>query len=177
MNTFTKLSLLFIATIPFWSCGNKEKQEDIIVERVIPKPSTTVKTVTRNDENKTVKWVSGNSYTYYISYNALDSIAPVENYGEMYHDNAINLRIARGDGSDAFNKTITKNTFASYLTSDMKEHGVLLSMVYDKSDNTTIHFVVSIGSPDETNDDFVSLEYAIDNNGNVSIKTLRSDIM
>lgn len=160
-----------MAALTISSCGNKQSQEEIVVEKIIEKPQSTVKKVTKNDRSDKVKWVDGNMYSYSIHYEALDTVPAVENYGELYHDNAIKLTIRRSDGSEVCSKNVTKSSFSGLLSNDMRKHGVLLSLVFDRADSNHLYFVASVGSPDENNDDFVNLQFIIDRYGSATVAT------
>lgn len=165
------ISATILAALAVSSCGEKKQTEDIIVDKIVEKPQTEVKKVTKDAKHGSVKWISGNSYNYSILYTSLDTVPAVENYGELYRDNAVNIIVNRSDGTEVCNKRITKSSFSGLLSSDMKTHGVLLNVVFDKADDNYLYFVASIGSPDETNDDFVNLAYIIDRYGDTKVAT------
>lgn len=171
MNKPLFISAAILAALATTSCGEKKQQEDIIVDKIVEKPRSEVKKVTKDTKHGSVKWISGNSYNYSISFASLDTIPAVENYGELYRDNAVNIIVSRNDGSEVCNKRITKSSFSGLLSNDMKQHGVLLNVVFDKADDNYLYFVASIGSPDETNDDFVNLAYIIDRYGDTKVAT------
>lgn len=161
------LPVYVLAAITLVSCGKKQQQEDIIIERVIDKPQSGPQAVNKAKDGGNFTW-AGQQYSYAITYEKLDSAATIENNGEQYYDNVATLTIRRSDGSELCKKQISKKTFSGYLSNYMKEHGVFLSTVYEKTDNSNAYFVASIGSPDESYEEFVVFYFIIDRNGGVS---------
>lgn len=171
------LPVTVLAALAMTNCGKKQQQEEIIVEKIVEKPQTEVKTITRPTQSDNIKWIEGNTYSYSISYAAQDSLPAIENYGDMYRDNAITISIKRSDGSEVCEKLVTKNSFSGLLSDDMRRHGLLISMVYDKCDSNSLYFVASIGSPDENNEDFVLMQYIIDRFGNTKVATYTAPVI
>lgn len=169
------LPVVLLAGIAFISCGKKQQPEDIIIEKVIDKPQSGPKKAAKADGSGTFE-MSGQSYSYNITYETLDSDPLIENNGESYYDNAATLTITRSDGSEFCRKTVSKSSFAGYLSDYMKEHGVFLSMVHEKTENGQMYFVASIGSPDESYEEFVMYYYIIDGNGGVTTALHNSGI-
>ena len=66
--------------------------------------------------------------------------------GEVYADNKIELRLARGD-EQIFCKTLTKNDFASLVDADFMSKSILEAIVFDKTTPDGIMFAVSISYP------------------------------
>lgn len=153
------------------SCGKKQQSEDIEIEREVEKPVQQVKNATRKSETKDVTWIDGKSYTYSISYAPLDSAGVIENYGVLYHDNVIHLTIKRADGTEFFSRVITKSSFTGLLSDEMKNHGILTSLIFEKSDNNALYFVASVGSPDDNNEDFFLTQYKVDRFGATTVAT------
>lgn len=152
------------------SCGNKNnQQEEIIVEKIVEKPSDEVKSAVRSAQEGSVRWVEGNEYSYKIAYETIDSLPAVESYGEKYRENAVTITVNRGDGSEMCSKKVLKSSFSGLLSDEMKAHGILVSVVFDRSDNDNLHFVASVGSPDETNEDFVLFQYSVNRFGETSV--------
>lgn len=136
------------------SCKKEKKTDDIIVEKVVEKPQTEPETMGRDDRSGSVRWVMGAEYAYKIVREANKDLNVVENHGIEYYDNEITLTVKRNDGSTFFEKKFTKSNFAPGLTKQMREHGVLLGMSLERADGNFLRFVVAVGSPDESNDEF-----------------------
>lgn len=158
-----------IMSLAFSSC-KKEKgtEKDIIVEKIIEKPQDTPQRMETDERNGSVKWIGGAEYTYNIVREASDSLAIVENHGVKYHDNVIRLTVYRTDGSVFFRKTFSKANFAPALPEQFNENGVLLSMNLDKAAGNNLRFVVSVGSPDDSNEEFYYVTMNLSNFGATS---------
>lgn len=112
-----------------------------------------------------VKWIGGAEYSYTITRNSKDSLGVIENNGVKYYDNSISLVVRRVDGTVFFQKTFTKANFAPVLPKMFKESGILLGMSLQEAVNNELHFVVSIGSPDESNEETFYVLMPLDNFG------------
>lgn len=147
------------------SCKKKEQQEDIIVEKVIEKPQEGPKSMAADEQSGSANWISGAEYIYIIKRAAKQELPVVTNHDVQYYDNAIQLTVKRGDGSVFFEKSFTKANFSPVLPKESKENGVLLGMSFDKVDGNELIFIVSVGSPDETNEEFYYARMALNNLG------------
>lgn len=145
---------LALVMLSVTSCKKEKKTDDIIVEKIVEKPQAEPETMGHDDRSGSVKWVMGGEYSYKIVRNANKELNIVENHGVQYYDNEITLTVKRSDGSTFFEKKFTKSNFAPGLTKQMREHGVLLGMSLERADGNFLRFVVAVGSPDESNDEF-----------------------
>lgn len=162
------VSLLAMMALGVSSCKEKQQTEDIIVDKVVAKPQSGPERMAESENNGSVTWVGGAHYTYTAKRTTSDSLAVVENHGKKYHDNKVHLAVYRADGTVFFQKTFTKENFAPVLPAQFKDHGVLLGMNLDKAEGNQLHFVVSVGSPDENNEEFYYVGMTLDNFGNTS---------
>ncbi len=150
------------------SCKNKQQDEDIVIEKIIDKPQSKATSMAAKTTSGTANW-AGSKYNFTIRRAADTSLDDVENHDSLFHDNRIELTITRTDGSQFFSQTFTKSSFAGLLNRDAKENGVFISMAYDKSDANHLYFVASIGSPDESYDDFTLVQLIIDRQGATTV--------
>lgn len=157
--------LLIMSLLAVVSCKNKEQQEDIIVEKVIEKPQEGPERMSPDEQTGSVTWISGAEYSYIIRREVKEDLPVVVNHDKKYYDNAISLTVKRADGSVFFEKTFTKSNFAPALPKDFKENGVLLNMNFEKAEGNNLLFVVSVGSPDETNEEFYYVRMSLNNLG------------
>lgn len=158
--------LAFAVSLSFFSCKSEKKaEEDIIVEKIVAKPQQGAERMETDERNGSVTWIGGAEYSYSIVRAANDSLATVENHGVEYHDNAIRLAVYRADGTMFFQKTFTKSNFAPMLPQQFKEHGVLLGMNLDKAEGNSLRFIVSVGSPDDSNEEFYYVVMRLNNFG------------
>ena len=157
--------ILLISVVAFSSCKKKEQTDDIIVEKVIEKPQEGPESMGNDEQSGSITWIKGAEYSYTIK-RVSDSESPlVTNHEKEYRDNSITLVVRRADGSVFFEKTFSKANFAPVLPKDFKENGVLLGMNFDKAEGNNLSFVVSVGSPDETNEEFYYVRMLLDNLG------------
>ena len=162
---------LSTGAVAITSCKEKKQDEEIIVEKLIEKPKNSATAMQNNTKNDAVKWIGGRTYTYIVEREKDTELPLVENHDVTYYDNRIQLTIKRSDGTDFFSDTFTKNSFTGLLNNDMKEHGVLLSMAFDKCDSDNMYFVVGIGSPDESYEDFTLVQLIVSRTGATSVST------
>ncbi len=161
------LTLLLLTSLT--ACKSEKKaEEDIIVEKVIAKPQTTTESMTRDERAGDVTWVGGAQYHYTIVREADSELDVVENHGKKYHDNSVTLTVTRPDGSEFFKKTFTKANFAPVLPEASMKNGVMLGMVLEKASGNNLRFVVSVGSPDESYEDFYYVIMNLNNFGSTS---------
>jgi hypothetical protein len=73
------------------------------------------------------------------------------------------VTITRADGSKFFEKNFSKTNFAPALPKEFKENGVLLGINFEKAEGNYLMFIVSVGSPDETNEEFYYARLKISN--------------
>lgn len=165
---FTPLLVLLMGLL-FVACKKENKAtEDIIVDKVVEKPQNTPQRMEPDERKGTVKWVGGAQYSYDIKREADDSLAMVENHGVKYHDNNIHLTVYRSDGTVFFKKTFSKANFSPVLPKQFQDHGVLLGMNLDKADGNNLRFIVSVGSPDDSNEEFYYVVMKLNNFGATS---------
>ena len=150
------------------SCKNKQQDDDIMIEKIIDKPLSKATSMAKKSTSGTATW-AGSKYNFSIRRAADASLDDVENHDSLFHDNRIELTITRADGSQFFSQTFTKSSFSGLLHRDARESGVFLSMAYDKSDSNHLYFVASIGSPDESYDDFTLVQLVIDRQGATTV--------
>ena len=139
-----------------------------MIEKIIDKPQSKATSMAAKSTSGTANW-AGSKYNFTIRRAADTSLEDVDNHDSLFHDNRIELTITRTDGSQFFSQTFTKSSFSGLLNRDAKESGVFLSMAYDKSDANHLYFVASIGSPDESYDDFTLVQLIIDRQGATTV--------
>ncbi len=139
-----------------------------MIEKIIDKPQSKAESMAAKTKSDTARW-TGNIYNYTIRRVADTSLEDVENHESLFHDNRIELTITRSDGSQFFSQTFTKSSFSGLLRREAKETGIFLNLAYDKSDSNHLYFVASIGSPDESYDDFSLVQLIIDRQGVTSV--------
>lgn len=149
----------------FVSCKQKVQDENIIVDKVVTKKIEANQKMEDSEQNGSFQWIKGADYRYTIQRTASDSLPHVVNHDIPYTDNTITLSIKRSNGSVFFTKTFTKENFSPVLPKQFMESGVLLSMNFNKVVDNEAFFVVSVGSPDENNEEFCYAQLVLDNYG------------
>lgn len=111
--------------------------------------------------------VDGHKYAYSIHRQASDSLPiVVDDDGARYADNVYTLKIA-SDGREFFNRRFTKSAFASRLSSDFRQSGLLDGMMFDSS-LPGLCFAVSVSMPQS--DMVEPLLLKVDRQGGISIE-------
>ena len=155
--------IAIFALICVISCKEKEKPDDIIVEKVVEKPQEGPASMPEDKQTGSVSWISNSEYSYTITRKADTQLPIVTNHGTEYYDNSIDVTITRADGSKFFEKKFSKTNFAPALPKEFKENGVLLGINFEKAEGNYLMFIVSVGSPDETNEEFYYARLKISN--------------
>ncbi len=149
------------------ACGGKKKSDDIIAERVVRvKPAAPISMQPFNEE-KSVRWVGGNSYRVLINRAAADSLPMVKDEtGQKFVDNTVRLQVVRADGSVFFTRTFKKKDFEAQLDDDYMKTGILEGFVFDKVDGDYLVFAASVAHPQT--DEYIPLVVRLSRMGNVS---------
>ncbi|MBQ4041519.1 MAG: DUF4738 domain-containing protein [Prevotella sp.] len=155
--------IALLALVCIVSCKKKEQEEDIIVEKVIEKPQEGPESMPEDKQTGSVSWISNSEYSYAITRKADKELPIVKNHDKEYYDNSFDVVITRADGSKFFEKKFSKTNFAPALPKEFKENGVLLGISFEKAEGNYLMFVVSVGSPDETNEEFYYARLKISN--------------
>ncbi len=166
--------LALVAVVVIQSCGKKEKPKDIIVEKVKDKPRTEDVKMSSETLNGEFEWIGGSKYSYSIQRSASSSMAKVKNHDVRYFDNEIHLVVRRSDGTVFFDKTFTKANFSPALPKQFHDSGVLLGMNFEKANGNVLNFVVSVGSPDDSYDEFFYVLMTLDNYGNTKASVYKA---
>lgn len=154
------------------ACGGKKQSDEIIVERdAVEEHHPGVLGMPTNPQEGKIEWIGDAEYSYSIVRSQDKSLPQVTNHDQDYYDNSISLVVKRSDGSVFFERKYTKKDFESVLPKMFRENGVLLGMNLEKVDGNNLRFVVSVGSPDENNEEFYLIMLTINNQGHTSTET------
>ena len=111
--------------------------------------------------------IDGREYIYKLHREASDSLPTVsDDEGTRYADNVYTLTIMAG-GQQFFHRTFTKAAFASYLSSDFRQQGILDGMMLDTS-LPGLAFAVSVSMPQS--DMIEPLLLHVDRQGGITIE-------
>lgn len=154
-----------MAAFSFVSCKSEKKTDDIIVEKIVEKPQTGPQRMGNDETNGSVTWIGGAEYSYTILRQASDSLGIIENHNKKYYDNTVKLVVKRTDGTVFFQKKFSKTNFSNVLPNNISKTGVLLGMKFVEAVGNELHFVVGVGSPDESYEEFYYVQMTLDNFG------------
>lgn len=151
------------------SCKEKKVQTDIITTKPVVEKAKPTQVMGDYEQTIPVDWV-GSTYQI-VTHREADKSLPVivEGQGEKYYDNRISVRIVRKDGSVFFTRTFTKDDFASCVGASYRSNSALLGIVFDKAETDHLVFAASVGSPDQSSDDYVPLVVRISRHGDVTM--------
>ena len=165
----TTLALcIAIAAIGTTACSEKKKSENIITHKEVKKaPSAPIRMQEYNQTTETS--LGGKQLTCFVHRTPDDSLTKVKDEtGQAYFDNAIELKITRGDGSVFFQKRFTKTAFDSFLDDDYRRTGILEGLVFDKAEGGVLRFAASVSHPNT--DEYIPILIKIDRMGNISME-------
>ncbi|KAA6345736.1 hypothetical protein EZS27_006724 [termite gut metagenome] len=109
-------------------------------------------------------------YNSYITRTPGDSLPRVtDKDGNVYIDNEITLRITRENNIQIFNRTFTKNSFVSFVSSEFLQEAILERIVYNKTSTDGIEYAVSLCYPQT--DLYMPIFIIIDSYGNMTLQT------
>lgn len=168
-NKMKKFSLgLIVMLLALASCGGKSQQVastnemEGSAEEVYADGIQRLREYNYHDTLRT----NGHTYIYTIHREYSDSLPTVtDDEGNRHADNIYTLTIA-SDGRTFFNRRFTKSTFASYLSAEMAQKGILDGMMCDTS-LPGLRFAISVSLPQS--DMFEPLLMQVDANGGISI--------
>ena len=148
-------------------CGGKKTDDNIITEKIeVSEPTAPVK-MQKSEQVKDVEWL-GSEYTCEIQRVPDDSLAMVtDETGQEFVDNRASLKIRRKDGSVFLSRTFTKSSFDACLNDDYRRTGILEGFVFDRVDDQSLVFAVSVSHPQT--DEYIPLVVRISRIGDVSI--------
>ena len=111
--------------------------------------------------------VDGRQYIYRLHREASDSLpVVVDDEGTRFADNVYTLAIMAG-GQEFFHRSFTKAAFASHLSNDFRQHGILDGMMFDPS-LSGLAFAVSVSMPQS--DMVEPLILRVDRQGGIAIE-------
>lgn len=171
--TYTIVAVACLALLP--SCKESKPQtEEIVVDKVVDKPHNEVQSMSDENINGDVEWIGGGSYKYSVSRRMSESLPKVKNHDFTYYDNTVQLTIRRSDGSVFYDRTFSKKDFQSILPTQFKENGVLLGMNFEEASGNVLKFVVSVGSPDDSYDEYFHILMTVNNFGSISTSVYKA---
>ena len=157
MKKTTIAMCIAIAAIGMSACSEKKKSDNIITRKEVKKaPSAPIRMQEYNQTTETS--LGGSEMTCFVH----------RTPGQAYFDNAIELKITRGDGSVFFQKRFTKASFNSFLDDDYRRTGILEGLVFDKAEGGVLRFAASVSHPNT--DEYIPILVKIDRKGNMAME-------
>ena len=162
------LGLLVLGLV---ACKKEKKTNDIITHIVKQKPKPKG-TQQQSDftYSKNVVWRGDSLKISIHRYADKDLALSVDEEGQKYYDNKVDVKITRRDGSVFFDKTFSKADFRSLLTDYYAEKSAFVGFMYNTTKDDYLCFGASVGSPNANSDDYMPFDVLIDPHGKCSIR-------
>lgn len=172
-----KALVIFSAITLATSCKKKEESADIYIA-----PKADVEEVSNDNSPRIVgdntasfeiEWVG--NYTCDITRQHIESDIITDANGHKYYNNAITMTV-KHDGQAFFTRRFTQADFNNYVdaTRIKNSESILASIVYKDIEEGNAIFMATIGDPNPDSEAFVSVRIAIDKNGGMSMKSMKS---
>ena len=162
------LGLLVLGLV---ACKKEKKTNDIITHIVKQKPKPKG-TQQQSDftYSKNVVWRGDSLKISIHRYADKDLALSVDEEGQKYYDNKVDVKITRRNGSVFFDKTFSKADFRSLLTDYYAEKSAFVGFMYNTTKDDYLCFGASVGSPNANSDDYMPFDVLIDPQGKCSIR-------
>ncbi|MCD7901699.1 MAG: DUF4738 domain-containing protein [Bacteroides sp.] len=171
-------SLLVIPVIVIvGACSNKDSSLKIDDKRVLMQNTTDEGGLQRMQVSESTETVTFNGKQYRLSLRRMpdDDLPKVRSeVGDLFVDNAITLRIKRGN-EKIVDKTFTKNSFSSVVSASFLKKAILEGMVYDKITSRGIVFAVSVSYPQT--DLYIPISVTVDSSGKIAITRAEDELI
>lgn len=173
--------LIVLMALTFTVSCEKEKKTTVHNNIIVPPREekvvdTLIHKMNPTDNEEAVKWL-GSTYTVAVHRHTSDSLSAVtDNNGKRYRNNVIKMRITRADGSVFFEKNFTKNLFDDFVDEAYLSKNVILGLVFNDADSNGLHFLGSVGSPDELSEEYIPFIVTISRMGDVSVEKARIEV-
>lgn len=152
------------------SCGSKQEEthSNKVLYSMEETASDGLQRMLSSRAEQRVEW-KGQHYQVMINRTADDSLPKVKDEGgDQFVDNTITLSIKRENGASFFDKTFTKQSFASVLEEKFLSHAILEGMVFDRANESGLVFAASVSYPQS--DLFVPIVITIASNGTMTLR-------
>lgn len=116
--------------------------------------------------------IDGHTFIYTYDFGRNDSLPVVRNpQGLDYYDNDVHLTVTR-DGAPLLDKTYTQASLRDYTPEAFHKNSALVGFTFNYAkadDHSALHFIITVGDPDETADMVYPMELKVNLNGSVEI--------
>ncbi len=173
--------LAVVMALAFTVSCEKEKKTTVHNNIIVPPREekvvdTLIHMMNPTENEQSVEWLGG-TYKVAVRRHTSDSLSVVtDNNGKRYRNNIIKMKITRADGSVFFEKNFTKSLFESYVEKDYLSKNVILGLVYNNVDSNGMHFLGSVGSPDDLSEEYIPFIVTISRMGEVSVERARIEV-
>jgi hypothetical protein len=184
--TVRKIINLFVVSVVglmVCSCSEKKggKQEIITTDYEAPAIQAPIP-MPQAEVLSDVEWVEGRSYKVIVSRTPADSLSKViNNVGQEFIDNKVEITVKRQDGSVFYNNVFRKSNFYSWLDQDYRDNALLESINFVRTETDNLVFTVTINHPQASDDEAIYLELDISRLGELSIsvcdENMREDLI
>ena len=162
--------ITFIALALAYSCSDKNKNS---VTAAKPDYAETEKDSTSIDRdrevtvNDTIEWRGKTYYAETHRYPADSAEIIKDEFGYMYADNYIELKIM-SDGKVFYENMFKKSTFREHMPKEFYNKYRLNGLVFDKISDEGLQFAASVGNPSQE-DEYIPFSVTISAKGSTSI--------
>lgn len=170
----TKLAVAcLVALSAFMMTGCKKTPDTKPVERVVEEVDEETGIIELRALHKcdTLN-IDGHSYIYTYDFGRNDSLPVVRNpQGLDYYDNDVHLTVTR-DGESLVDKTYTQLSLRDQTPEAFHKHSALVGFTFNYAkadDHSALHFIITVGDPDETADMVYPMELKVNFDGSVEI--------
>ena len=154
------------------SCGDSKDKAQQEERTVAETDSATGITALRDYTLKDTVTIGGRVYRYTCSLQHVDTMPTLINsQGAEYKESRVVISVSR-DSSQVFNKTYYKKDFSSIIPDELAKVSTVVGVNYNylkSNDHTALHFIVTVGDPDETSDVSMPLEITVAPDGSSSV--------
>lgn len=154
------------------SCGDSKDKAQQEERTVAETDSATGITALRDYTLKDTVTIGGRVYRYTCSLQHVDTMPTLINsQGAEYKESRVVISVSR-DSSQVFKKTYYKKDFSSIIPDELAKVSTVVGVNYNylkSNDHTALHFIVTVGDPDETSDVSMPLEITVAPDGSSSV--------
>ena len=173
MKTIRNGFIALMALAAAYSCANKEKAQQ--KEECMSDMCDSVTSVTslRDYTLKDTMRVNGHIYHYTCSLEHVDSMPTLINaQGAEYKESRVCVSV-KHDSTNIFQRTYYKKDFKKMVPKELFNVATLVGVNYNylkSNDHSALHFIITVGDPDETSDLSFPLELTVSPDGSSTIK-------
>lgn len=168
------LFLAVMLALVMASCSRKKDTGTIITKIELPKVSNETKTVGTGETSQHFQWGDAMCDAKISVVADTARTAVKDEDGNKYYDNTVTVAL-EGQNGLSVNRKFCKEDFTKYINTDYikPSRSVIKGMVFNKVENGDAVFVVTIGSPDDMADEYMSVAVNISKSGVVTMNRIQ----